>query len=75
MGEKDGFRSAKKFDEVGEDVVDGGLSPDHTVGDTMHLLGVSANELHGFGRVILQKFGGAVHRAGGAPPGTLSLCL
>ena len=44
MCKEDGGRLAEEVDEVGHDLFNSGLSPDHAVGDTMHLLDLGGNE-------------------------------
>jgi hypothetical protein len=41
--QKDGVMRTEEFNEVGQDLFDGGLSPDHRVSNAVHLLDVRGN--------------------------------
>jgi hypothetical protein len=43
VGQKDGVRRAEEFDQAGQDEVNGGLSPDHSINNAVHLLDIPGN--------------------------------
>ena len=43
MRQKDSVRLAEEVDQVGDDLFNGGLSPDHSVSDAVHPLDVRGN--------------------------------